>query len=114
MKDRDIEPDNSQRRKSLSDIEIHKKKKKKYATAAEISGMNYRSISEIMTERGDRMNHATARNICMESLERLVLDVAIKHDVMLSPERLMEIARDPAMQESFSDIISEILQAKQL
>ena len=35
---------------------------KKYVTTNIENGLDYRSIAEIMTKSGDKMNHSTVRN----------------------------------------------------
>ena len=52
-----------------------------YATSAELGGKSYHQIAEIMTDRGFKMNHSTARNITVDSLKKLAEVVANFHDV---------------------------------
>ena len=40
-----------------------------YATAAELGGKSYHQIADIMSERGFKMNHSTARNIAKLSIK---------------------------------------------
>ena len=41
-----------------------------YGTASNLGGKSYSEISEIMTSRGDKMNHSTARNVFFEFYEK--------------------------------------------
>ena len=46
-----------------------------YATVSgEGGGMDYRTIAEIMSENGHKMNHATARNIFLQTRNEFDID----------------------------------------
>ena len=47
-------------------------KSKKYVTANDHKGLDYRSIAEIMTASGDKMNHSTVRNIITRGFSKIV------------------------------------------
>ncbi len=42
-----------------------------YGTASNLGGKSYTEISEIMTSRGDKMNHSTARNVFLNSMKKI-------------------------------------------
>jgi hypothetical protein len=79
-----------------------------YATSAELGGKSYHQIAEIMTDRGFKMNHSTARNITVDSLKKLAEVVANFHDVEYTEKELIKIAKDPRFQSGICDIIKDI------
>jgi len=78
-----------------------------YATAA----MGYRAISEHMTERGDKMNHSTARNVFLSAMVKLcesisdVLDLKNELKDPISPEAA---AKDPRFQCAIESYLREV------
>jgi hypothetical protein len=73
-----------------------------YATAS----MGYREISEYMTERGDKMNHSTARNVFLSAMRKLSSSVCS----MMDPEKsgnIEDIARDPRFQDAVESYLRE-------
>jgi hypothetical protein len=69
-----------------------------YATVKD--GMDYRAISEIMTERGYKMNHATMRSIAK--------DLLLARGECLETDRIEQIARSPMFQSGVSDSVSDL------
>ena len=70
-----------------------------YATSAELGGKSYHQIAEIMTDRGFKMNHSTARNVFVSSLQKIASEVTDLYDLQLSRKELKNIAIDPRFQE---------------
>jgi hypothetical protein len=79
-----------------------------YATAAELGGKSYHQIADIMSDRGFKMNHSTARNITVDSLKKLAQVVADFHDVKYTEKELIKIAKDPRFQSGICDIIKDL------
>jgi hypothetical protein len=79
-----------------------------YATSAELGGKSYHQIAEIMTDRGFKMNHSTARNITVDSLKKLAEVIVNFHDVKCTDKELIKIAKDPRFQSGICDIIKDI------
>jgi hypothetical protein len=79
-----------------------------YATAAELGGKSYHQIADIMSERGFKMNHSTARNITVDSLKKLAQAVADFHDVKYTEKELIKMAKNPLFQSGICDIIKDL------
>ena len=47
------------------------KSKYGYATVTNDGGMGFHDIAERMTKSGDKMNHATARNVLLRALKKI-------------------------------------------
>tara|TARA_B100000214_G_scaffold73151_1_gene49080 strand:- start:3788 stop:4066 length:279 start_codon:yes stop_codon:yes gene_type:complete len=79
-----------------------------YATVTDLSGMDYRSIAEKMTEEGFKMNHATARNVFVKGLSKIAREVCVLYGQDCSPENLKNVAINPAFQNAIAEMITEI------
>tara|TARA_Y100000592_G_scaffold81988_1_gene130238 strand:- start:981 stop:1274 length:294 start_codon:yes stop_codon:yes gene_type:complete len=77
-----------------------------YATVKE--GLDYRAISEIMSDNGFKMNHATARNVLLSGMRSLAKNVLTSRGEEPTLERIDEIARAPQFQSGVSDTLSDI------
>lgn len=74
-----------------------------YVTLEE--GIDFRKIAQIMTEAGFQMNHATARNVLMLSLSRLVRHVSEELGTNLSEEQIKGILKDQNVHEALSEVL---------
>lgn len=84
------------------------KSRKGYATIAEIPGaMDYRTIAEKMTADGDKMNHATARNVFLSAMRKLALPIHSLYDLDDDDDSIMVTAKDPEFQSGIVDMIDE-------
>ena len=84
------------------------KSRKGYATIAEIPGaLDYRTIAERMTESGDKMNHATARNVFLSAMRKLAEPIHDLYDIDDSDESVMVTAKDPEFQSGIIDMFDE-------
>ena len=79
-----------------------------YATVTDLSGMDYRSIAEKMTEDGFKMNHATARNVFVKGLSKIAREVCVLYGRDCSPENLKSVAISPVFQNAIAEMITEI------
>ena len=77
-----------------------------YATVAD--GLDYRAISEIMTENGFKMNHATARNVLLGAMRSLAVDVLISRGESPDPVKADKIARMPQFQSGIADMLNDL------
>jgi len=80
-----------------------------YSTVSSDIGLGFREIAEKMTESGDEMNHATARNVLLRGLmkvSRPLLALHGKSGTELDHES-WRVASDPRFQEAMMDIISD-------
>jgi len=79
-----------------------------YATITSIEGAkDYRSIAEIMTKSGQKMNHATARNVFLRAMKKIAIPLHEMYDMPCDDNSIMRTARDPRFQESVFEIIAE-------
>ena len=78
---------------------------KKYVTTNIENGLDYRSIAEIMTRSGDKMNHSTVRNIITRGFSKVVKGISLDYGLEYSDEKIKEIAQSPEFQESIIQIM---------
>jgi len=84
------------------------KSKNGYATITDIEGaLDYRSIAEKMTASGDKMNHATARNIFMNAMRKIAKPLHELHNMPLDENSIADTARDPRFQEGVISILDD-------
>ncbi len=81
------------------------KQASKYVTLEE--GTDFRRIAEIMSAAGFQMNHATARNVLMNSLGRLVRNVSEDLGASITEEQIKSILKDQQVHEALSDVLFE-------
>ena len=79
-----------------------------YATVTDLSGMDYRSIAEKMTEEGFKMNHATARNVFLGAMKKFAGPILKMYDIPIDDTAVMRTAKDPRFQESIIDILDDV------
>ncbi len=80
-----------------------------YATVSgEGGGMDYRTIAEIMSEGGHKMNHATARNIFLRAMKKLAEPLCELYEIEDDPKRIDELSRNPGFQSSMIEVVSDI------
>ncbi len=78
-----------------------------YATTKTFSGgSDYRAIAEKMTERGYKMNHATARNVFLNALTKIADPINKMQPG--SKDCVRTMVKDPRFQEGVAAILSEI------
>jgi hypothetical protein len=78
-----------------------------YATISELGGKSYQQIADSMSEMGFKMNHSTARNICVESLKKIARSILDINNMTVTDKELKRIAKDPGFQSGICDIIKE-------
>mgnify|MGYP001330692487 FL=1 len=78
---------------------------KKYVTTNIENGLDYRSIAEIMTRSGDKMNHSTVRNIITRGFFKVVKGISEDYDLKYTDQKIKEIAQSPDFQESIIQIM---------
>ena len=76
-----------------------------YATITEDDGVEYREISEIMTEMGWTMNHSSARNYVLRGMKKFASAFADHLGVKVSPE---DLSKDPRFQSFVADVLHHI------
>ena len=78
-----------------------------YATLSNLGGKSYQEIADNMNELGFKMNHSTARNVCVNGLKKLVESLLEAKGIRLTEKDIIRIAKDPRFQEGVADIIKE-------
>lgn len=78
---------------------------KKYVTTNIENGLDYRSIAEIMTKGGDKMNHSTVRNIITRGFCKVVKGISEDYGLKYTDQKIKEIAQSPEFQESIIQIM---------
>lgn len=85
-----------------------------YATVKSLpGGMDYRSIAEKMTSDGDKMNHATARNVFLCAMKKFAGPILKMYDLSVDDGDVMRTAKDPRFQESIIDILDDVNKEKE-
>ena len=80
-----------------------------YATVSgEGGGMDYRTIAEIMTDDGHKMNHATARNIFLRAMKKLAEPLCELYGLAEESGRIERMSKDPRFQSSMIEVVSDI------
>lgn len=80
-----------------------------YATVGSDGGMGFHDIASRMTESGDKMNHATARNVLLRALKKLSTPLCKLHGVSGSEleDESEKTACDPRFQEAIAQFIAD-------
>jgi hypothetical protein len=78
-----------------------------YGTISNLGGKSYSEISNIMTSRGDTMNHSTARNVFLNSMKKIASSACRLYGLDMNSKEIKKIACDPRFQESISEIMNE-------
>ena len=74
-----------------------------YFTVSSVGGMGFRQIAEEMTQSGDKMNQATARNVFLRALRKIAEPMVAYHeDCNRSAE---DVAKDPRFQQAILDMM---------
>lgn len=83
-------------------------KQKKYVTVSKNDdALDYRTIANIMSSNGDKMNHATVRNIILKSFYKIAKGVASDYEKQLSDDQLKTIAKSPQFQTAIIELMRE-------
>ena len=85
------------------------KSKYGYATVkAYEGGADYRTIANKMSDKGYKMNHATARNVFLSALRKLAKPVHQMHGLSVNDDDLQTTAKDPRFQSGVAEILEGI------
>ena len=79
-----------------------------YSTKKTLGGKSYHEISSIMSEKGYKMNHSTARNVFLSSMKKIAKEVCIVHGEEISSHDMYRIVADPRFQSGICEILSEM------
>jgi hypothetical protein len=84
-----------------------------YSTKKTLGGKSYHEISSIMSEKGYKMNHSTARNVFVSSLEKIARDVVKLYDIASDEKSINRISKDPRFQDAIVSFMREIEHEKE-
>ena len=84
------------------------KSKNGYATKNDLGGKTYHEISSEMKLKGFKMNHSTARNVFVSSLEKIARNVTDLYKLELNNKELKRIAKDPRFQTAIMNFMYEV------
>ena len=76
-----------------------------YATVSEDDGVNYREISEVVTEMGWPMNHSSARNYVLRAMAKFAEAYGDYAGEAVDPTQL---ARSPVFQSFVGDVLRSL------
>ena len=79
-----------------------------YATKNDLGGKTYHEISDELQSQGFKMNHSTARNVFVNSLEKIAKNVTDLYQLDLDSKELKRIAKDPRFQTAIMSFMYEI------
>jgi hypothetical protein len=74
-------------------------------TAKELGGITYHDVAKIMSDKGFKMNHSTARNVFITSLIKIASSITDVYDIDMSSKDLKKIAIDPRFQSAISEFM---------
>ena len=83
------------------------KSKNGYGTTKSLGGKSYHEIADHMMGAGFKMNHSTARNLCVNGLKKIVQEVIKQQGVTLNDADIKRVAKDPRFQSGLCDILKE-------
>lgn len=84
------------------------KSKNGYSTKKTLGGKSYHEISDLMTEKGFKMNHSTARNVFVSSLEKIARDIVKLYETDTDEKSINRISKDPRFQDAIVSFMREI------
>jgi|TARA_R110000751_G_scaffold906_2_gene3005 hypothetical protein len=84
-----------------------------YSTKKTLGGKSYHEISSLMSEKGYKMNHSTARNVFVSSLEKIARDVVKLYDIASDEKSINRISKDPRFQDAIVSFMREIEHEKE-
>ena len=80
-------------------------KSKKYVTTNSYDGLDYRSIANIMTTSGHKMNHSSVRNYITRGFCKVVKGISKDYGIKYSEDQIKKIAQSPEFQNSIIEIM---------
>lgn len=77
--------------------------KRKYIVVDE--SVDFRSIAKIMTKNGFKMNHATARNVLIAAIKKIMSYSAEQVGVKMTPEIMTKMIKDQNLHSALADVL---------
>lgn len=78
-------------------------KPSKYVTVED--GTDFRTIAKIMSRKGYKMNHATARNVLMSAIKKLLNHSASQVGANISDEEVDELLKNQEIHKALADVL---------
>ncbi len=72
------------------------------------NSLKYREIANIMTRKGDKMNHATVRNIILKGFTKVAKGISKDYGVPIDDSKAFNIAKSPDFQQAVVSLIKSI------
>jgi hypothetical protein len=89
------------------------KSDKGYATVTEFPGsLDYRAISERMSQDGDKMNHSTARNVFLRAMSKLAANMHDLYDLDMDEKSIDRSAKDPEFQSGVYEFMIDLAEER--
>ena len=79
-----------------------------YVTINDEDGINYREISKIMTAKGFKINHSSARNYTLRAMKKFAANFSKYYGLNLSDEKISDISKTPLFQKNISNVLHVI------
>jgi hypothetical protein len=79
------------------------KAKNKYVTLED--GIDFRKIAKLMSDAGWQMNHATARNVLMNGLSRLITNISEEVGTHLSSKEVDALLKNQQLHEALAEVL---------
>lgn len=80
-------------------------KNKKYVTLSD--GTDFRKIASLMSEAGYQMNHATARNVLISAMKKVIRGMSGDIGNDLNEEAITRLLQSPDIHKAFGDVLHE-------
>ena len=81
------------------------KQQRKYVTTNDYNGLDYRSIANIMTRNGHKMNHSSVRNYITRGFCKVVKGISKDYDLKYTDDQIKKIAQSPEFQNSIIEVM---------
>lgn len=78
-------------------------KHKKYVTVDE--GIDFRTIAKIMSKSGYKMNHATARNVLITAIKKLLNYSADRIGVKIPDSEMKNLVKNQSVHTALADVL---------
>lgn len=78
---------------------------KKYVTTNDYNGLDYRSIADLMTSSGHKMNHSSVRNYITRGFCKVVKGISKDYDLKYTDDQIKKIAQSPEFQNSIIEVM---------
>jgi len=83
-----------------------------YGTSKLFDGMTYHEIADTMRESGFKMNHSTARNVFVNALIKVAVEITDLYELDMNSKELKKLAINPEFQDSVRHFMDEESVAK--